>query len=185
MAGYRGTGSSRRGFTMVEALVGLGVVLVLVLIAIPVIYGVMQNFKSKACESNLRKIGAAFEVYRSSFAGKYPVGSQYQQNPESPYGKSWWLAVLKYSDMEQIDKSWANNPSSGYFNGKTGNQNIKLVDGLRPEFMFCPTSSLPHGNNPKTAISAATRKMLDHEAQGIAVPMYVAVSGSAPDMQGA
>jgi prepilin-type processing-associated H-X9-DG protein len=185
MAGKRGTGSSRRGFTMVEALVGLGVVLVLVLIAIPIIYGVMQRFRSKACESNLRKIGQAFEVYRSTYQGRFPIGSQYQQNPDSPYGKTWWLEVLRYSDMEQLHKNWNNGASSGYFNGKTGNPNIKLVDGLRPEIMFCPSSSLPHGNNPKAAISPATRKLLDHEAQGIPVPMYVAISGSAPDMQGA
>jgi prepilin-type N-terminal cleavage/methylation domain-containing protein/prepilin-type processing-associated H-X9-DG protein len=186
MAGYRRSRRSRRGFTLVEALVGLAVLVVLGLVAIPVVYRVMERFRSKACESNLHKIGAALQTYRSTFQDRFPIGSQYQRSPESPYGKTWWLDVLRYTDYEQVDKNWSNGiASSGDFNGKTANQNIKLVDGLRPDIMFCPSSSLPHGSKPSTAISKATRDLLGHEAQGIPVPMYVAVSGSAPDMKGA
>lgn len=176
----------RSGFTLLEALVALVLIVVLVLIAIPVIYRVMERFRSKTCEANLRKIGAAFEMYRSGSNGRFPIGSQYNRTPESPFGKTWWHAVLQYSgneQLEQVDKKWANIASSGYFNGKAGNQNIKLVDGLQPDIMFCPSSTLPHLSS--SAISPATQQMLGHPAQGIAVPMYVAISGSAPDMQGA
>ncbi|HEX4148646.1 MAG TPA: type II secretion system protein, partial [Pirellulales bacterium] len=185
MACYRRAHGSRQGFTLVEALVGLAVILVLGLISIPIIFRIMERFRSKTCEYNLHKIGQALENYRSTFQGRYPIGSQYQHNPPSAFGKTWWLDVLRYTDYEQVDKSWANNiPDSGYFNGSAGNQNIKLIDGLRPEIMFCPSSELPHGNDPLTAISAATRQVLGRDPQGIAVPMYAAVSGSAPDMKG-
>lgn len=184
MAGYWRTRNGRSGFTLIEALVALIVIVVLALIAIPVIYGVLQRFKSKACESNLRKIGAALEIYRSTFQDRYPIASQYQRSPESPYGKTWWNDILLYADVSDLDKKWANIPSSGDFRGKTGNQNIKLVDGLRPDIMFCPTSPLAHGNKPETAISRPTRELLGHQAEGIPVPMYVAISGSAPDMKG-
>ncbi len=175
---------SRRAFSLVEALVALGVVVVCVLIAIPVVYKGMESFRRRACGFNLKRMGDAFQAYRTSFAGKFPVGASYQMTPnETPYGPSWWKSILPMTDQGEAFKSWKNVDSSGSFNSKTPNPNIKIADGFRPTFMYCPSSPLAQANDPLKNISAENRELLKPKlAEGIPVSNYVAISGSSPDM---
>jgi type II secretory pathway pseudopilin PulG len=169
---------ARRGFTMVEALVGVGVLIVVAAILVPIIYKGMERLKRRGCEFNLHKVGAALDSFQSSNNGAYPIGSRYEQTPQS-----WWLAIMPFAEMPEINKSWSNIPHSGNFSTSTGNTNVKVADGLRPEFMFCPSSLLPRGNDPTKHISPDNRQLLGGAApQGIPVPNYVAIAGSAIDM---
>jgi prepilin-type processing-associated H-X9-DG protein len=182
MAGCRLTGgrSGRRGFTLVEALVGLGIIVVIILISIPVIFRMQERFRRKTCEGNLRKIGMAIESYRSSNNDNFPMGSRYGR--DSAFGGTWWLDILTYTDHADTAKAFKESiPSSGQFNGSKGNQNIKVVDGLRVDYMFCPSSSLARGSDPEKSESQATRQLLGRTPEGIPVASYVAISGSAPD----
>jgi|GEM_PF-3737177 type II secretory pathway pseudopilin PulG len=175
----------RPGFTLIEALVALGVVIVVVLLSIPLVYRGVGSMKRRNCEFNLHHIGQSLDQYKTSFAGQLPIGSRYQQTPDSPFGPSWWVSLLPFTDQGAQFKSWKNLPSSGRFDlaGKS-NENIKLADGFRPTFMFCPTDPLPQGNDPMKNISAENRALLSGPAQGIPVSSYVAIAGSAPDMTG-
>ncbi len=181
---HRKSCRSRGGFTLVEALVGLAVVLVCVLLAIPLVFRGMESFRRRACGFNMHRMGDAFQAYRTSFAGKFPVGASYQTTPnETPYGPSWWKAILPLTDQGEAFKGWKNVDSSGSFNSKTPNPNVKFADGFRPTFMFCPSSPLPQGNDPLKNISAENRELLKPKLpEGIPVSTYAAVSGSSPDM---
>lgn len=176
----------RSGFTLIEALVALAVVIILVLIAIPLVYRGVERFKRKACEFNLHRLGEAMQSYRTQFAGSFPTGARFQQSPESPYGPSWWVPTLSHTDQGAKFKGWTNVASSGNFNSKTKNPNIKLADDFKPSFMFCPSSPLRQLNDPLKDISAENRDLLKPSPpHGIPVSSYAAVSGSAPDMLGA
>jgi competence protein ComGC len=173
----------RRAFTLIEAVVVIGVIGLLLLISIPLIFKGLESLNRKGCQMNLQKLGKALESYQTQF-NAFPTGSKFQANPDSPWGPSWWLAIAPYADISDVQKKWANNASSGSFSGDAPNSNVLLVDGLRPSIMFCPASPLPQGNRPDKDMSAANRNLIKTTAQGIPVSMYVAIAGSAPDMKG-
>jgi len=55
--------TSRRGFTVIEILVTLGITAVLIAIALPTYARITQRGRAAACLSNLRQIGMALNVY--------------------------------------------------------------------------------------------------------------------------
>jgi prepilin-type processing-associated H-X9-DG protein len=173
---------TRRGVTMIEATVGVVVLVLIICLAIPLIFRLMGSMQKNGCTFNLRNLGQAIDSYQNRHNGQLPGGARYHNNPPSPWGTSWWVDVLPQAGTTL---AWDQHLlGSGDFNGAVGNPNIKLVDGLAPAIMFCPASDLSLLNDPAKAVSAGNRELLGGRAQGLAVPHYVAIAGSAPDMLG-
>lgn len=63
----------RRGFSLVEILVVVGIVVLLVAILLPVISSVKASSRTSVCSSNLRQLGQAIELY-SQDNDHYPRG---------------------------------------------------------------------------------------------------------------
>jgi len=61
----------RRGFTLVEMLVVIGIIVVLMAILFPVFAAVMRKARETQCHSNLRQLAAALKQYLSDH-GRYP-----------------------------------------------------------------------------------------------------------------
>lgn len=74
MSGCR---SKLRGFTLVELLVVMGIIVILVSILIPMIANARENAKRAKCASNLRQLGAALVQYAQTQNGEmrpaYPI----------------------------------------------------------------------------------------------------------------
>lgn len=78
---------SRRGWTITELLVSLGVITILFGLLLPVVVRTRESGRRTVCQSNLRQIGVAFQSYEST-AGIVPRWARYDD------GAPLWLEVI-------------------------------------------------------------------------------------------
>jgi len=93
----------RAGFTLVELLVVIGIIVVLVAILLPAVSSARERAKRTACLSNLRQIGTGMMMYANTFRGKYPNGNPKQT--ASSYTET--NKVLTYLANQFLGKSAA------------------------------------------------------------------------------
>jgi prepilin-type N-terminal cleavage/methylation domain-containing protein len=73
----------RRGFTLVELLVVIGIIALLLGILLPVLVHVRRTARRTLCTNNLRQIGAAIHLYADASKGSIPYGPD--APPFSPF----------------------------------------------------------------------------------------------------
>ncbi|HWE03678.1 MAG TPA: prepilin-type N-terminal cleavage/methylation domain-containing protein [Tepidisphaeraceae bacterium] len=87
----------RRGFTLVELLVVVGIIAVLVGILIPMLAVAREAGRCTVCLSNLRQIGQAFNMYANDHGGYVVPGDYFGQSdiPTGTYtGCGNWAVIL-------------------------------------------------------------------------------------------
>ena len=62
----------RRGFTLLELVIVLAILLVLAAILMPVLAGAEERARQTSCESNLHHLAKAFSLYRADHDGRQP-----------------------------------------------------------------------------------------------------------------
>jgi prepilin-type N-terminal cleavage/methylation domain-containing protein/prepilin-type processing-associated H-X9-DG protein len=96
----------RRGFTLVELLVVIGIIAVLIGILLPALSKARDQANAAKCASNLRGIGQAIAEYEDENSGYFPPSNFWTgltinaahtlQGPSTPmYGYTHWSAILK------------------------------------------------------------------------------------------
>lgn len=148
----------RRGFTLVELLVTLGIVAVLVALLLPAVQAAREASRRTVCSNNLKQVGVALLHHETSH-GSLPVGARQSIN----FGLSWWVDLLPHLEQtalfEALDRRGAHcgDPLRHA-------RNARAIDALTISTLLCPSSTLeplhPVGN---------VRVMM---------PSYVGISGA-------
>jgi prepilin-type N-terminal cleavage/methylation domain-containing protein/prepilin-type processing-associated H-X9-DG protein len=99
---------ARRGFTLIEVLVVISIIVVLVGLLVPVSNSVRQQARSTTCQSNVRQLQISLQAYETE-NGTLPYGFDLSRRPgpfpgsSDPYSGTtvidlpgwWWLNYLK------------------------------------------------------------------------------------------
>ncbi len=104
---------TKPGFTLIEILAVIAIILVLTAILFPVFTTARENGQRTACASNLRQLGLAFAQYREDFDGEMPIltyatSASYRfpngQNPATVGQRNalWMHPIYSYVKSPQI-----------------------------------------------------------------------------------
>jgi prepilin-type N-terminal cleavage/methylation domain-containing protein/prepilin-type processing-associated H-X9-DG protein len=126
---------SRRGFTLVELLVVIGIIALLVSMLLPALNKVREQANATKCASNLRQIYMFVSMYSAENQGYMMPANMYVGRWE--YGDWYGIIARQYFHVNMADA--AGNPLSG-----TTAWN-KIVGTAAMNFLDCPTIERPDG----------------------------------------
>lgn len=116
----------RNGFTLVELLVVIGIIAVLISVLLPSLNRARAAANAIQCSSNMRQIGAAFEMYANESKGWIPLATN---NTDATYDSL--LAKYAGNKVSVTDLGLASVKS--------------VVTG--PNLFVCPSDEFPRYNN--------------------------------------
>jgi type II secretory pathway pseudopilin PulG len=97
--------SSRRGLTLIEAIVILAIVGILIAVIIPAVVQSRESARQVECKNNLKQIGLAFHNYHETFAALPPGWIGVSAGKPDIYGINgfgWGIQIIPYIEANPI-----------------------------------------------------------------------------------
>lgn len=87
-----------RGFTLIELLVVIAIIAILAAILFPIFAGAKRRAAMAACQSNMKQLGSAAQLYADDNNGHFPLvrRGQWGQFQDMKDGSFWGYAIRKY-----------------------------------------------------------------------------------------
>lgn len=138
------TSRTRRGFSLVEMIVVMGIISLLISILLPTLVTAKRHAEQVKCASNLRQIGIAFIAYANANQGTLPAWSAWHTWPrgtsdDTPGNDAWTIELIPYiggnpdSPIYNCPSFRSKTPLRNYFlaaqwSGHSGKHSMKLSD---------------------------------------------------------
>jgi prepilin-type N-terminal cleavage/methylation domain-containing protein/prepilin-type processing-associated H-X9-DG protein len=166
---------SRKGFTIVELLVVIGIIVILVALLLPSVRVAREPARRMQCGNNLKQLALGLQNYHDVFRS-LPYGARNRKlatdeegsEVESPssWGSSWLVATLPFCEQRPLfDKIIAADEEGG--SDYTGSGVRQAAHNARLKYLLCPSSTLP-------AIE-------DLGGVTLVIPSYVGIMGATGD----
>src|SRR5688572_20380207 len=115
----------RHGFTLIEMLVVIAILLLLLALLLPALQRVRESANKVVCADNMRKIGKGIHLYLANNGQYFPTGGGNNPYPRTltrngiPATKSdqdwgWMYQILPYLEQEALWKHRSGNPLLPY-----------------------------------------------------------------------
>jgi prepilin-type N-terminal cleavage/methylation domain-containing protein/prepilin-type processing-associated H-X9-DG protein len=130
---------ARKGFTLVELLVVIGIIALLISILLPALSRARETAKDVTCKSNLKTIGQAMAIYENIFKGWMPAGitgnGALTGNQAGGYFDATWDRILqKTLGRTGAIGNGVGNPAAG------GPAAVADTAGILGNAFMCPSS---------------------------------------------
>ncbi|WP_254511747.1 DUF1559 domain-containing protein [Anatilimnocola floriformis] len=136
---------SRKGLTLVEAIVVIIVLVVLVALFLPVHRGAPHAARRMQCGNNMKQLVLGLQNYHDIFL-QLPYGARSRttsDNDERSFGSSWIVATLPFCEQRPLfDKVYGidlADPANDYASDAVR----QLALNAKIKYLLCPSSQLP------------------------------------------
>jgi prepilin-type N-terminal cleavage/methylation domain-containing protein/prepilin-type processing-associated H-X9-DG protein len=138
----RGRSILRDGFTLVELLVVIAIIAILAAVLFPVFALARNRAQNTTCQSNLKQLASAFEMYLDNWDGTYPNSWQAQASSFGDLNHSWWdEQVAPYVKSDGVFACPTNDTESFSVQQAFNSQGVKtrrVTYSLNNQLLHCP-----------------------------------------------
>jgi prepilin-type N-terminal cleavage/methylation domain-containing protein/prepilin-type processing-associated H-X9-DG protein len=129
----------RRGFTLLELLVVIGITAVLIGLLLSAVQRVREAANRAKCQNNLKQLGLAAQKYHDDFE-KFPTGARLPVNLGAvpTEGTNMWVELLPDFEQDNLYTNWDRKDNR---NNVAGGRNATQAQVIK--LLLCPSDPLP------------------------------------------